>query len=338
MQFCGFCGTELPEHARFCRNCGKFASDEVKQEDSGLQTWQYIDPQNDDSSTEWIAGVAPLVAGEFVQFPAGNVPVAPGTPQIGGVPVVQATPQPVNGPGVQATPHLAGNTPPLHELAQQAPSSPPQHTWGQHTPAPHQQHLSPPLHQQHSAPLEQHTPARKLRWRHRRERVEHQHAEVRHERRFHFRRARHTGATTTSKAATGIAVKWAIVLLVAVVVLASGGIIFVLASSPALSVSSNGTVSVGGILQLHGRGFMPGGTITLTVDNGLPAPLAESNSSIGARSGAANLAGMLNTTQVRNSNGAIVVGLTGTFDANVVAQSSWPAGRNVLHAKENTGS
>lgn len=134
--------------------------------------------------------------------------------------------------------------------------------------------------------------------------------------------------------------KWAIIILAAVVVLASSGIIFVVASSPALSLSSSGTVSAGGILQLHGRGFLPGGTITLSVDNGLPVALTEAHPAPGTRShaGAADLAGMLNNEQAKNSNGAISVGLTGTFDANVVAQAGWPAGRNILHAKENTAS
>jgi Viral BACON domain/Flagellar-associated PapD-like len=399
MQYCGYCGAELPEYARFCRNCGNFADDEVKnvigvvnpsplnlpssdtpplldnssytpphpvegapssaqdvdetmhknwsgKEEFNPQTWHYLDRQSDEYQTIGPEVIAPLAAGGLGQIPASNVPGVPGTPQLGGVPGVPGTPQlggvpgvpgtPQlgNGPGmqggVQGNPHLAGHAPAPHELAHQAPSPSapaPQHAWTW------EHHATPPHHQQHSMPAEQHHPAHKARGRHGHEQTHHAH-------RFHLGRAHHTGMTTASKAATGVAAKWAIILLAAVVVMASGGIIFVLASSPALSLSSSGTVSVGGILQLHGRGFVPGGSITLTVDNGLPATLAESRPIQGASSssGVANLADMLNNTQAQNANGTIVVGITGTFDANVVAQSSWPAGRNILHAKESSGS
>ncbi len=306
------------------------------------QTWHYLDRQSDEYQTIGPEVIAPLAAGGLGQLPASNVPVVPGTPQIGGVPAVQGTPHMGNGPVVQGNPHLAGQAPAPHELAHQAPSSPSSPSSPsapQHHQVPHQQQ-QPLHHQQHSMPAEQHHPAHKAHGRHGHERAEHGHAQTHQAHRFHLGRAHHTGAATTSKAATSIAAKWAIILLTAVVVMASGGIIFVLASSPALSLNSSGTVSVGGILQLHGRGFVPGGSITLTVDNGLPATLAGSRPIPGALagSGVANLADMLDTNQAQNASGTIVVGITGTFDANVVAQRSWPAGRNILHAKENTGS
>ena len=319
MRYCDHCGAEIPENARFCGICGRIPGEGPKADEAfDLRTWHYLDHQSDEYQTIGPEVIAPLAAGGLGQIPASNVPVVPGTPQIGGVPAVQGTPQMGNGPAVQGNPHLAGHAPAPHELAHQAPSSAPQHAWT----------------------WEQHPPAQKGRGRHRHERAEHGHAQTHHAHRFHLGHAHHTGMATTSKAATGVAAKWAIIVLAAVVVMASGGIIFVLASSPALSLSSSNTVSVGGILQLHGRGFVPGGSITLTVDNGLPATLAESRPIQGARagSGAANLADMLNNDQAQNSNGSVVVDLTGTFDANVVAQSNWPAGRNILHAKESSSS
>src|ERR1051326_548168 len=30
MRYCGYCGTELPEYARFCRICGSYAHDELR--------------------------------------------------------------------------------------------------------------------------------------------------------------------------------------------------------------------------------------------------------------------------------------------------------------------
>ncbi len=379
MRYCDHCGAEIPEYARFCGICGRIPGEVPKsvtsimnpsplnltlpatpplftnslywptesapsspqdgemtikttwsQEDGfNPQSWHYLDHQSDEFQTIGPEVIAPLAAGGLGQMPANNVPVVPGTPQIGGVPAVQGNPR------------LAGHAPAPHELAHQAPSpSSPSSPAPSTTPPHHQMPHQPLHHQQHSMPPEQHHLAHKARGRHGHESAEHGQAQTHQARRFHLGRAHQTGMATTSKAAMGIAAKWAIILLAAVVVMASGGIIFVLASSPALSLSSSGTVSVGGILQLHGRGFVPGGSITLTVDNGLPATLAESRPipDASAGSGAANLADLLNTNQSQNASGTIVVSLTGTFDANVVAQSSWPAGRNILHAKENTGS
>src|SRR5712692_436219 len=306
-----------------------------EQEELNLQTWDYIDRQNDESTATavWPDGIAPLAAGGFGQFPASNAPVVSGTPQIGGVPSVPGSPQMGNAPGVQGGLNAAGNPPPMHELAHQAPPSAPQHTWTW------EQHPShPPLHHQHPAPPEQRPPARKLRWRGRHEGAGHEHAKTPHTHRLHLGRAHKTGVTTASKAATGVAAKWAIIVLTAIVVMASGGIIFVLASSPTLSLNGSSTVSVGGTLQLHGRGFLPGGTITLTLDNVFPVALAAPRSTGVAGAGAANLADALQSEQAQSSNGSIVVGITGTFDANVVAQSSWTAGKNVLHARESPGS
>src|SRR5579859_3040051 len=137
MRYCGYCGAELPEYARFCRICGAYADGEVKNvvdvinpsplhvpspetplplfdisplpssnaEDVDetmnntlpaegafdLQTWSYQERENDDYRTLGPEGITPLAAG-FSQIPASNVPVVPGTPQIGGVPTAGGTP------------------------------------------------------------------------------------------------------------------------------------------------------------------------------------------------------------------------------------------------------
>ncbi len=305
-----------------------------------LQAWSYLERENDDYRTIGPEVIAPLAAG-FGQIPVSNVPIVPGTPQIGGVPSAEGTPQMGHMPAAPQSPHLAGHG--LHELAHQAPASAPQHTWTwEQQPEPPHHQPSHPQHQllhhpQHSMPPEHHQPAHKPRWWHRPRHTEHRRRQTRS---AHTSHTHHTIVATASKATTGLVVKWAIIILVAVIVIASGGIIFVLANSPALSLSSNGTVSAGGTLQLHGRGFVPGGTITLTVDNGLPVILAGARSAPGSRSnaGVADLANMLNNRQAQNSSSAISVSLTGTFDANVVAQASWPAGKHILRAKENSSS
>src|SRR2546423_528670 len=77
----------------------------------------------------------------------------------------------------------------------------------------------------------------------------------------------HGTQAVASKAAVGFASKGLILALAAVVVLVGSGIIFVLAHSPELTISGSNAVTVGDRVHLHGTGFVPGGTITLTLDN-----------------------------------------------------------------------
>src|SRR5260370_33438723 len=143
-----------------------------EQEEINLQTWDYIDRRNDESTATavWPDGIAPLAVGGFGQFPASNAPVVSGTPQIGGVPSVPGSLQMGSVPDSQGGLHAGGNPPPMHGLAHQPPPSAPQHTWTW------EQH--PPLHHQHQAPLEQHPPAKKMRWRGRHERTGRVHAKT----------------------------------------------------------------------------------------------------------------------------------------------------------------
>src|SRR5205085_1285548 len=76
-----------------------------------------------------------------------------------------------------------------------------------------------------------------------------------------------------SRVFVGSARKWIIVLVTALVVVAACGIIIVLAISPALSLSGSRTVTAGGTLYLQGKGFLPGGSVTFTLDNGLQVSL-----------------------------------------------------------------
>src|SRR5947209_1671370 len=183
MRYCGYCGAELPEYARFCRICGSTTDGEVKNIDDvinpapshvpspetplplldisalpssagdadetmkntlptgeafDLQTWSYLERENDDYQTIGPEVIAPL-AGGFGPRQASDVPVGPRPPQLGGVPSVGGTPEMGQRPAAPQRPPLAGHG--LHELAHQAPASAPQHTWiwEQHPTAPHHQ-------------------------------------------------------------------------------------------------------------------------------------------------------------------------------------------------------
>lgn len=370
MQYCDYCRAELPENANFCGRCGYKRGDLVEGVERGQPTLQFSERQTGEDLTIWPDTILPYIV-EGQGPPPGTVPAVQGTPQVGNLPVV-------HGP-----PHFAGNAPPAPGLVHQAPPSVPQNGWaGDQAPAAPQhmegrpihqpsapsrpQHPQQPvqrqsihhLHHPHQPVPPQHPPAQtpgeqhEHEWREHERHEKHEHEKHEHERHEHEKR-RHEHrqhdarghVATASKFAMGTAAKWAVVLLIALVVLATGGVVFVAASSPSLSLGGDGTVSAGGVLHIRGHGFVPGGHITLTIDNGMPVAQSESRfmhaASLGGGldvAGAVDmLAGGLMLKQA-SSNGAVSVSIFGTFDTNIGAQSNWSAGKHVLHASEDTGS
>src|SRR6266566_1317609 len=253
---------------------------------------------------------------------AGQAPMVQGTPQVGGVPSVQGAP---------ATP---GSAPPsVPGLAHGAGSSAlsPAPTWEQHSPQHMQPHYPPvhhpqpqpppyhpPVHHPHPTPPP-HPPEHHLH--------HHHHTGPLHAHRPHAPRLHGSTAGGTSKLAIGATTKWLIVALAAAVVIATSGVIVVLANSPGLSLSGNSTVAAGQVLHLYGKGFFPGGSVTLSLDNGSPVSLAPH----GAQE-SANVAGssqMLVTGLFERQAAlgtSVSVGPTGTFDANVLVLSTWSQG------------
>jgi hypothetical protein len=154
----------------------------------------------------------------------------------------------------------------------------------------------------------------------------------------------HAAAASVSKVAAGTAAKWLIVAMAAVLVLATSGAIFVLASAPGLSLTGSGSVAVGGTLHIHGKGFLPGGSVSLFLDAGIPVSAARTNSlsRVGRRqlveAGEDDVFAMSQGARSAASNLSIPVSVAGTFDADIQAQSSWSAGQHTLHAVESLGS
>lgn len=145
----------------------------------------------------------------------------------------------------------------------------------------------------------------------------------------------------------GAATKGLIVAVAVVVITVTSGILFLMVSPPALSLTGNGTVVAGGLLQLHGRGFLPGGGVTLTVDNGSPVSLSGQHVPQVASHGAgrnANFAGSSSMyiagqfVQQLASDTNISISPTGTFDANITVLRNWSPGEHTIHAVESLGS
>ena len=318
MQRCEFCGSNLPVNAQFCSNCGHP---------------QFSDHKNDENVAVLPDLLLPGMLAMQEQMPSSaQAPMIQGTPQVGGVPSVHGTPAvPGNAPpSVPGLAHGAGSPAPAQAPgweAQHRPDSPPHHYQAVHHPQPtsplheleHQHH-----HRHHTGPLRDHRP----------------------------RTSRlHRSAAATSKTGMHVASKWLIVALTAIVVIGASGIILVHALMPAippgLTITGTSVVRDGGILHLHGQGFQPGDSITLTIDNGLPISLAGQHETQDISQGtqrSANvtglsqmfIAGALQPRSVAATN--ITVSSSGTFDLNVTVPLSLLAGNHTIHAVDNQGS
>ena len=109
--------------------------------------------------------------------------------------------------------------------------------------------------------------------------------------------------------------------------------------APSLSLSGGTTVVQGGTFTLHGNHFIPGSSVTLTLDDTIP--LYFSSRSLPAQSAQAANTSMqilsMDTQlaqQLAFSNNTVTVGGDGTFDVTITANSSWPIGKHTIKASE----
>ena len=137
----------------------------------------------------------------------------------------------------------------------------------------------------------------------------------------------------------GSATKGLIVALAAIVAIAASGFGVVLANSPGLSLSGNGTVTAGQVLHLHGKGFFPGGSVTLSLDSGSPVSLVPHGALQSANVAGSSqmlVAGLLDQQAAPDTSSP--VGPIGTFDADILVPPIWSPGVHTLHAMESFGS
>ncbi len=128
--------------------------------------------------------------------------------------------------------------------------------------------------------------------------------------------------------------------MIVIVLIISSGVIFVFASSPSLSSTGNKVVSPGEILHVHGSGFIPDGSVTLTLDSGLPLS-GVIHQRPGTFAGAGGFAGALGAAQFSftpHARTPVSVSILGTFDVDITVLAQWSAGTHPIHAMESPGS
>ncbi len=105
--------------------------------------------------------------------------------------------------------------------------------------------------------------------------------------------------------------------------------------APNLSLSGNSSVASGGTLALHGSHFLPGSSITLTLDSTTPLFVAATPA---GRQTAHTIPGTLSLTAARllqpaTSNTTNADG-NGTFNVNISVDPGWSIGQHTIQASE----
>ncbi len=381
MQRCKFCGSALPARASFCGSCGRTLYEvgdrgtelsdtptlDLPASEPAAQTppikpvrlqplhdaaenqypgaterypWPVTDSEQlptladnqqydeDDWQRRGMILGAPFLTmlAEDAQAPAGNVPMVQGTPQASGLPMVQGTPPaPANPPAGQLyvqnpAPSAPSTTPNAGSWVPHTP--PPQHGTGEFTGHHHQTH-SPARHHVSGELAHHHVsgelPTGPLD-------TSHHHARSR---RWHLHGPHHL-------------VSIVIVITIAIVVIVISGLGVGLAIiHPSLSLSGSSSVVSGGTMSLHGSNFIPGSSVTLTLDNDLPVAYAGHGVTGQAGSYAAGLATAFQisaadqSAQTTTTNASVPVNGTGSFDVTIHVSESWSPGRHTIHAMDS---
>ena len=325
MYKCEFCGSEIPDHASFCGQCGRTLGDvlEVPTRVSGLHM-----PDIRDSDTATAISVSGNSTPQCEYDPLSSIiqsPTAPlgqeeeeeerrrraamfgmgvpllgglaveGQPYAGNVPMVQGTPQVGGVPTVQGTPHLPGSftgqgfhsNPTV--MAPQLPASP----------------TTPPipdstitLHHPHHPHHPHHKP----------------------------------------QGCSSIFIIAAICIPILIILSFLGLGLTVLA--PGLSLSGSTGVVQGGTFTLHGNHFLPGSSVTLTLDDTTPLYFTRFSSPVQpayAASASMQFLGLdtLQAKQVPLTSNTVSVGGDGTFDVTITANPGWSIGKHTIKASES---
>ncbi len=333
MLHCSYCGSEIPEDARFCGNCGRTPS--YPQEGQtrinslhriGLEPvadnvvapvsqpgmpvsphWGYapgqdmsdgatmpLDEDEERRRRAAMLGMGLLLAGE-AQAGGSNVPMVHGTPQIGNVPTVSNTP-PVHG-------SLGGGNLPGGgwQASGNIPHAP---GYTPSMPSIHPPTLTPPPHQPQNPPQSPHPP--------------------------------HGNPAPAPK---GCAPTILIVaILIPVLILGSIVTLGFTVFAPGLSLSGGSSVASGGTLTINGSHFLPGSSITLTLDNSLPLSVLTQQKArqLASVEQSRHMQGMADAQlfELSSASNTINANGDGTFSITITVNPSWSIGKHTIQASE----
>ena len=333
MQRCQYCGAELPRHARFCGVCGRVVDTSTD--------WPTYPSDASDANlrsinlpTELNSQTFPPSMNVEQERQGFDVPVGHVEPENEVNEKSRPAEYPESGARQAMWPDLllpgAADrlTPPINVSRVQGTPQPGRVPSVQGTPS---SPNTPPAGQvslQNAAP----SPAAP------------RHASYLHAGRQAMPRLRNTAANLLTNTAS----RWILLVVTAIVVLASSGIGLILAnrpSPPVLSLSGGSNVTPGSVLHLHGQGFSVGGNVVLSLDHNLSFAFAGSSAATtsshtgGTESGASLLMMDAKKANLSNAvNNTVKVNDTGIFDVTIVASESWPVGPHKIRATEGSQS
>jgi hypothetical protein len=110
--------------------------------------------------------------------------------------------------------------------------------------------------------------------------------------------------------------------------------------APSLSLSGSTTIVQGGTFTLHGGHFIPGSSVTLTLDDTIPLYFSSRGLPVHSARAAKNYMGMLSLDmqqerQLAFSNNTVSVGGDGTFAVTITASPDWVIGEHTITAAES---
>jgi len=110
--------------------------------------------------------------------------------------------------------------------------------------------------------------------------------------------------------------------------------------APNLSLSGSADVEQGGTFTLHGNHFIPGSSVTLTLDDTLPLYFTDQNVPVqpayATNSSMQVLAiSSLQAKQIPLSGNVVSAGGDGTFDVTITVDKSWSIGKHTIKATES---
>jgi BACON domain-containing protein len=332
MHQCEFCGSEIPNNATFCGQCGRAPGNMIEAQTrvSGLHMpdvqdadtasdisvpgtstphWEYnqqssnVDmptaplSQEEEEEEERRRRAAMLGIGIPL---LGNLAVE-GQPYAGNVPMVQGTPQMGGVPTVQGTPQL-GSVPPTH--------------FSPHLPG---SSMGPGFHSSPTAMAPQ---------------IPDTTTTLHHPHHPHHPHPTHHEPQGCGPLFIIAAISIPVLIILSFIGL--GLTVF----APGLSLSGSAGVEQGGTFTLHGSHFIPGSSVTLTLDDTIPLYFTSHNSPVQPAyiaNASTQVLGMdlQQMKQAPLSSNTVSVGGDGTFDVTITASSSWSIGKHTIKASES---